>query len=222
MASLLAVAPAVASDPRSTYTLSMADGWYPRRACVFLEQTGLRRERLYNDVRFGGYLLYRYYPPHQVFIDDRNEIHEPLLTEIYEIYQTRDADAFSALLDRYGLDTALVRYNPPFAVHSPSGEALGWRGYSALWFPSREWSLVYWDDVAMVFVRRRSEAATRLANLESRLIRPDDLSWLRERLASDPSLAPLVAAEAARKLTDEPDCARAREVASWLVPAAAP
>jgi hypothetical protein len=157
-----------------------------------------------------------------VFIDDRNEIHEPLLTEIYEIYQRSDAAAFSALLARYGLDTALIRYNPPFEVQSPSGEHLGWRGYSALWFPSREWSLVYWDDVAMVLVRRSSEAAARLATLEYRLIRPDDLSWLHERLAGDPSLAPQVAAEAARKLADEPDCARAREVASWLTPPTAP
>ena len=76
----------------------------------------------------------------------------------------------------------------PIRVTSPSGESQGARGFSALWFPKAEWALVYWDDVAMVFVRREGAPTGLLEIHEYRVIQPDDLAHLERRLLEDPSL----------------------------------
>ena len=56
---------------------------------AFSRTTGLLPGRIYHDVRFGGWLIGRYFPRCQVFIDDRNEILERLLHELWQIWPNR-------------------------------------------------------------------------------------------------------------------------------------
>ena len=211
---VLAVSLAIAPWPR--FGLSFADDYFPSAACEFLDAEGLPGSQLYNDVRFGGYLINRYQPTRQVFQDDRNEIHEPLLREIWQILGSSDVPAWSGLLERWGIDTALVRYHPPIRVTSPAGEAQGNRGFSALWFPKTEWALVYWDDVAMVFVRRHGAPPGLLSHHEYRVIQPDDLAYLERRLVDDPGLLDRAIAESLRALKANPQSDRARYIATAL------
>jgi hypothetical protein len=90
------------------------------------------------------------------------------------------------------------------------------RGFSALWFPKAEWALVYWDDVAMVFVRREGAPATLLEHHEYRVIRPDDLAHLERRFLEDPSLLKQAVAESLRALDANPDSNRARHLVGAL------
>ena len=173
-------------------------------------------DQLYNDVRFGGYLIHRYGPERQVFQDDRNEIHEPLLRRIWKIFQSSNVRAWSNLLADYGADTALVRYHPPIRVSDPAGNDLGFRGFSTLWFPDTEWALVYWDDVAMVLVRRSAAPAGLLERHEYRVLRPDDLAHLEDRLAADPALLPVIARELERAARANPMSRRAQAVARLI------
>jgi len=199
------------------FGLGFARKFYPQRACDFLEDHDLLRGKLYNDVRFGGYLISRFYPPTKVFLDDRNEIHEPLLREIYGIFQSSDVAAWRRMLDRYGIDVALIRYNQSFRVVSPSGEQLGRRGFSPLWFPSSEWALLYWDDTAMVLAQRSTADPELVDRFEYRFIRPDDVENLERLVRTDPTVRGAVSAELARKLEDEPDCRRALDLAEMVM-----
>lgn len=210
------LAASMAISPWPRFGFSYTGNYFPSAACDFLDAEGLPESRLYNDVRFGGYLINRYYPARQVFQDDRNEIHEPLLREIWQILSTSDLPAWSAMLEGYGIDTALVRYHPPIRVTSPLGEIQGMRGFSALWFPKAEWGLVYWDDVAMVFVRRNGAPSNLLKQHEYRVIRPDDLAHLERRLLDDPYLFEQAVAESIRALDTSPESARARHIATAL------
>jgi hypothetical protein len=142
------VALSVVVAPPYHLGFSFAKSFYPSRACDFMEREGLLTNPIYNDVRFGGFLINRYFPPRRVFLDDRNEIHEPLLSEIYQLLQTSDQAGWQRMLDRYGIGSALVRYNQPFRVVSPTGEFVASRGFTALWFPSTGWALLYWDDTS--------------------------------------------------------------------------
>lgn len=213
---VLALSLAIAPWPR--FGLGFADDYYPERACDFLDDEGLPRQRLYNDVRFGGYLIHRYGPGRQVFQDDRNEIHEALLQRIWNIFQSSNVGAWSALLASYDIDAALVRYHPAIRVTDPAGADLGLRGFSTLWFPEVRWALVYWDDVAMVLVRRDDAAPGLLERHEYRAFRPDDLVHLEARLASDPVLRRAAAVEVARALRINPYSRRAREIAALSRP----
>ncbi len=201
----LVLALSLAASPHRHLALGWAEDYYPDRACEFMERERLPTGRLYNDVRFGGYLIGRHGPTRPVFIDDRNELHDGLLREIWDIMRRSDVEAWSRLMRRWELDTALVRYHAPIEVTTPDGRPLGRRGFSALWFPVDEWALVFWDDVAMVLVRRDTASARLLARHEYTTLRPDDLAHLERRLVSDPRLAPAVAEEAARAQRADPD-----------------
>jgi hypothetical protein len=212
--SVLALSLAIAPRPR--FGIGFAKDYYPDSACSFLDAEDLPTTQLYNDVRFGGYLIHRYWPERQVFQDDRNEIHEPLLLRIWEIFRSSNVSAWSDLLAGYGVDTALVRYHPPIRVTDPAGKDLGLRGFSTLWFPAREWALVYWDDVAMVFVRRHGAPAGLLERHEYHVLRPDDLAYLEDRLTGDRALIPVVAWELGRAVRSNPSSWRAREIAELI------
>ncbi len=200
-----------------------APGWgfsksfYPHGAWAFIEENGLRSKTMYNDVRFGGDLIRHYFPDRRTFLDDRNEIHEPLLREIHTILKSSDPGRWQAMLDRYGVELALVRYNPPFTVARPDGTVVGRRGFSALWFPSDRWALIYWDDAAMVFADRTTIDPTLIVRNEYRVIRPDDTEELKRRLAADPSLAMAVAAELSRALDGQPHSERALALSQYLI-----
>ncbi len=202
--------------PRAGF--GFAENWYPDRALRFIDDNGLDRGNLYNDVRFGGWLILDGYPDRQVFLDDRNEINEPLLKEIWEILSHSDVGAWDDLMDRWGIDTVLLRYHEPIRVTTPAGGDLGPRGFSALWFRPDRWALVYWDDVAMVLVRRTSVSESLLAQREYRVIRPDDLEHVAATLRANPTLRAAAAAELERALADDPGCGRARHLAEVLRP----
>jgi len=202
--------------PHAGFTF--AERWYPDRARRFLAENDLLDGPLYNDVRFGGWLIHQGYPDRLVFLDDRNEIHEPLLRQIWEIFGRSDVGAWEGLLERWRIDTVLLRYHEPIRVTTPDGEDLGRRGFSTLWFRSESWATVYWDDVAMVLVRRSSVPEAFLIEREYTLLHPDDLEHLVRTLEMDPELRPVVVQELQRALTDDPECGRARHLAKVLQP----
>lgn len=212
--SVLALSLVITPQPR--FGFGFAERYYPDSACSFLDAEGLPKDQLYNDVNFGGYLIHRYGPERQVFQDDRNEIHEPLLRRIWQIFQASDVAAWSEMLADYDADTALVRYHPPISVSDPAGNFLGLRGFSTLWFPAQEWALIYWDDVAMVLVRRHDAPAEWLQRNEYKAIRPDDLSELAKRVAADASFRSDVSRELERAIRSNQGGHRASAIADLL------
>lgn len=211
LVALLAVTAAVRPWPAMGF--SFADRWYPDRAWRFLTDHDLLEGRLYNDVHFGGWLSLQNHPLRQVFIDDRNEIHEGLLEEIWEIFSRSDVRAWEELLARWRIDTVLLRYHEPIEVSTPDGRDLGRRGFSTLWFPEQRWATVYWDDVAIVLVRRSSVTDAFLAAREYHHLHPDDLEHVVATLRENPALRDGMDLELQRALTDDPECLRARRLA---------
>jgi hypothetical protein len=212
----LAAAALLRPWPRAGFTF--ADRWYPDRAYAFCEANDLLRGRLYNDVRFGGWLILNSEPGRRVFLDDRNEVHEPLLEEIWQIFARSDVGAWQALLAGYRIDTVMLRYHEPIMVTDPDGRELGRRGFSALWFPTTRWAMVYWDDVAMILVRRESVSEDFMSEREYRVIRPDDLAHVFRNLEDDPTLRRRAETEVDRALSDDPGCRRADQIKKWLSP----
>ncbi|HEX9670545.1 MAG TPA: hypothetical protein VGC93_13820, partial [Thermoanaerobaculia bacterium] len=136
--------------------LGLEPGRFPEKSVDLLER---RRGvgNLYNDVAFGGYLLWRLYPPRQVFIDSRNEVRPDLL---HELARARaDERAWQALLDRYAIDAALVRNDVrlrPLVTLDAAGRPVRVEVHTAtdLLFPPERFARVYADDLAVLFVRR--------------------------------------------------------------------
>jgi hypothetical protein len=165
---------------------------YPVEAAAFVDREGLDG-RIFNEVAFGGYLIWRF-PDRPVFIDGRNEVYPELLADLFGAF--RDPARFWSLSERWGIEVAMLRYPaqrqrvrypgpPPRMVE---------RSWSEVFFPSRDWALVHWDDTAMVRVRRATADPDWLARHEL-VLNPDDWEWARARILAGELDAGRVAAE---------------------------
>jgi hypothetical protein len=198
--------------PPIAWGVGLAPGNEPRAAVDFVERERIGR-RLYNDVRFGGYLIWRRFPDARVFIDGRNEIYPGLLREVFG--SLNDSRAWEGFLARLEVDAAFLRYAPALEQVVRPG-AYGRRGrvsaraFSANHFPKEAWALVYWDDDAMIMLRRTPENAGVIARQEYRAIQPED--WRHDYAGVLSGRVPLgpILAELQRKTGEDPDCARAR------------
>jgi hypothetical protein len=165
---------------------------------------------LYNDVAFGGYLLWRLFPPRQVFLDSRNEVDPGLLREVGRARQ--DERRWLALMERHGIDGALVRYDErPRRVLELDGSST-WRTPSALLFPPDRYALVFWDDISMLFLRRRPEREAELAVAEYRAVQPEDWRHVLTRAVEEPGFREQVRQELQRRLAEDPPSRRALEL----------
>ena len=175
---------------------------------------------LYNNSAWGGYLLWRLYPPRRVFSDGRNEVDPGLLREIGAA--RRSNDAWNALLERYRIDGALVRYEDRLLeVIEPPGRPGGRPRVTrhtpdALFFPRADFALVAWDDAGMLLVRRTPERAARLSAREYRYVDPEDWRATLERAAGDPAFRRGALAELRRRLAEPPRSVRAEQLAAAL------
>ncbi|HEV8200337.1 MAG TPA: hypothetical protein VGS03_09975 [Candidatus Polarisedimenticolia bacterium] len=208
--------------PEPTFGLGLDAGNEPRRAVDFLEREAIPGP-LYNDVRFGGYLIWRRFPAEQVFIDSRNEIYGDLMRDIAA--SLKEPAAWNAFLDRHKIEAAFLRYNPTLqkvVYTAPDGShRTGERAFSATYFPIASWALVYWDDDVMVMLRRSPEHEETIARLEYRALQPDDwrFLWASALIGKVPP-GPILA-EVERKLREDPDCARAKALQERFAPFAA-
>jgi hypothetical protein len=195
------------------FGLGVQPGRYPVAAVEALE-TRPYMGPMYNDVAFGGYLAWRLYP-RRVFIDGRNEVDADLLKQV--VGARSDSRAWTALLDEFGIDRAMVRYDDRLIeVTDPSGNIVSRRTPNALLFPSSSFALVYWDDVSMVFVRRTEDNRERIHKDEYRFVHPEDRLRTLEAASTDPAFRDGVLAELERRLQQEPDCVRARALRNDL------
>lgn len=185
------------------------EDYYPEGAASFI-----LRERppafLWNEFTLGGYFIYRLYPTYKVFIDNREEPYYTLLDELRAAM--RSPATFAEHLDHWRINTAVTRYtSSPFVVAGPDGTRVerGWPFY----FEPRRWALVYWDDVALVFVRRSAVDDEFLARIEVKDFNPDDWRLHAIRAQADEDHRQAALRELSRKLAVDPSCDRAR----WLL-----
>lgn len=91
-------------DRNKTESISAA---YPERSAEFILTSGLQG-KMFNGYTFGGYLLWKLYPQHLVFIDGRG-----LDADVYldwkamtsaSLKEVEGRKEFEVLLDRYGID----------------------------------------------------------------------------------------------------------------------
>jgi hypothetical protein len=107
---------------------------YPLRALAYIDESGLADKRMYNTYNWGGYLLWRGY---EVYIDGRADVYlDEFMDEYVLAYQLRGD--WRRPLDRFDVEYILIESGASF---------------EALLEASDEWTRVYRDDQAVIFVR---------------------------------------------------------------------
>jgi hypothetical protein len=190
-------------------------GRFPEDAAAFLEKEQITVP-MFHEVAFGGYLLHRF-PDRPLFIDGRNEVYPEVLRRIHA--GQSDLPLFWRAIDDWKLDAALLRYpaGPQQVVYTaPDGtRRVEARSWSEVYFPRSRWALVYWDDVAMLRVRRSAFPAAWIAAHEW-ATNPDDWARVRQEISAGGLAIEQVRAELLRRAAQPPDSARARLLLSEL------
>ncbi len=136
-------------------------GWdpksYPQRTIDFLWAENIRGEIFNTDVWASALLVRGKGLRFPVFVDARLEAYpEDFWRDSY--YRVlRAAPGWEEVLARYGVECAIVRRTPGEA-DDRIGDVL---------FESPDWGLVYWDDWAMLFLRRHGRPPRNAEVLES-------------------------------------------------------
>ncbi len=130
--------------PRNTTwaAVGRADS-YPERAAEFV-QLYPEPMRMFNDYAWGGFLIYRLYPLHRVFIDGRADMYGADIMDDY-MKTSRVQTGWEAVLDKWNIDTVVWHKDWPLA---------------AMLRKTPGWDEVYHDGAASIF--RRAGAAPML------------------------------------------------------------
>jgi len=110
---------------------------YPAEAVDWLQQNR-PQARLFNQYRWGGYLIYRLWPGQKVFIDGRDDMYGSQLVLAYEKCVTAQP-GWDKLLDQWHIDTVLLS----------SKTAL-----SAVLDASPQWEKAFVAPKQVIFIRR--------------------------------------------------------------------
>ena len=109
---------------------------FPVDAADWIQENDLKGNG-FNHFPWGGYLLYRFWPDRLVFIDGQTDFYGEELTREYEEVITV-GESWETVLYKYEVEWALI----------PAGSDLA----EVLTYDST-WSLVYFDQTAVIFTR---------------------------------------------------------------------
>lgn len=169
--------------------------WVPEGALRYLDARGVEG-RVFNAFHFGGYITWRDFPRRVPIVDGRGFVPPSLLEEIH--FARAYPRSLARIQARYGLEAAVMDY--PRYAGDRAEDVIGLDADTALASP--DWALVYWDDVALVYVRRAGRYRAVVERDEYRHVKPALGVAGINRLMADPGRAGAVRAELNRNVTE--------------------
>jgi len=183
---------------------------YPERAVEFIKKTELLKRNkgnLYNTYNFGGYLIWNL-PEHKVFVDGRMQ---PYVDGIFDNYWNNfeSGKLWEETVKKYNIIAALM------TLPHTDGKTI--YNDSTKMFPKDDWALIYYDDVAMIYIRRIPELKGFVDKLEYQLLNPQamDFSYFQETLKTQADFEKALA-ETKRGLEINPQSYRLHFTLSYL------
>ena len=111
---------------------------------------------MYNSYDFGGFLSYQLGPERKIMMDGRY-IFFPLLNKEFSIQNriltSQHNNEWAEFLQHYNVDYAITKTQRIY-VQYPKNKIPFSLALTNIQFPRSEWALVYWDDKALVFLKR--------------------------------------------------------------------
>jgi tetratricopeptide (TPR) repeat protein len=152
----------------------------PDRAIRYLDDNGVSGH-MFHSYNMGGYLIWKTWPRRQVFVDGRNVEYGPVFIAL-AINWARP-EIWSRLDARWHFDYAVIGNSPRYVA-----EVLD---------ASSQWALVFWDDAALVYLRRTPANAALIRRDAYQLLKPNQSTFayltedLRDRRKAAAVLAEL-------------------------------
>lgn len=109
---------------------------FPEDAIGFIKENNICGP-IFNTSKFGGYLIWKFYPDRKVFIDGRWEVYGEDFVHAYAL-SLSDYRIFSALVKRYHINCVLLENRLSLCSRL---------------YKEKDWVLVYLDGLAAIFVK---------------------------------------------------------------------
>jgi len=183
------------ADARKSPGFGVNERFVPEGALRYLDARGVEG-RLFNAFHFGGYIEWRDFPRRAPLVDGRGFATPSLLEEIH--FARFHPEHLERLRVLFGLEAAVMDY--PTYAGDPVEEVLDPDADAALTSPG--WALVYWDDVALVYLRRGGRWAAVIERDEYRYVKPANGAAGIARLLGDPARATAARAELSRNVAE--------------------
>lgn len=156
----------------------LQENLFPIGACQFVQAQNIRGT-MYNTYHMGGYIEWALGMDRKIFMDGRY-IFQPLLVEHARLdgalFKNPRAEDWQIFLNRYGVDYAIVDYGS-FTIPSKGKTPFSLSSVNFM-FPRSDWALVYWDDAALVFLKRTASRAPLIGKFEYRALWPYNLEQM--------------------------------------------
>ena len=138
---------------------------HPVAADRYIEQNRIRGP-MFHEWWYSGFVVWRHYPERSSFMDWIEAYGPEIVSEYKEIAQA--GPRATALMDRWKINYFFLQ-SPDPASRPPSG-----RDIYTLLSESPDWGLVYWDGIAVIYLRRDAENAPLLRRFEYHYLNPVD------------------------------------------------
>jgi tetratricopeptide (TPR) repeat protein len=183
------------ADPRKVPGFTVNERLVPEGALRYLDSRDIGG-RVFNAFHFGGYIAWRDFPRRVPILDGRGFMEPSLLEEIH--FARAYPQHLARLQARFGLEIAVMDY----AMYEGDAveDVLGPDADPALTSP--DWALVYWDDYALVYLRRGGRYAAVIDRDEYRHVKPASGTAGIARLLRDPARVAAVRAELNRNVAE--------------------
>ncbi len=146
--------------------------YFPLRAVAKLKSYALPGN-IYNADQFGGLLEWTFYPQRRTLTDGRNELFAAFIA--FDARARHDSRAWHDMIARYDLALSVDEYaREKIEVVDVQSNERRMLPASLVRYRRRDWALIAFDDVAMVFARRDKFSPEALAPIEYRWLVPDD------------------------------------------------
>jgi hypothetical protein len=114
---------------------------FPEKITTYLKANPVQGE-MFNDIRYGGYLIWNLYPGKKVFIDGRLVIRPPRFFADYLAIE-ENPGLFPSVSDKFNITQVIL----PSAIFDRSLKLIKWL------YESNQWHLEYTDGTSLLFVR---------------------------------------------------------------------
>jgi len=155
------------ADRKQTFGFGINDASVPEGALRYMDRMGISG-RMFNLFDWGGYVNWRDYPMRSVFIDARAALPPEFREKADVDYAVQNPAVLDALQKRYGFETLLL----PYPLLSKSSLLSDSFSDQDILVSSTDWKLVYWDDLALVYVRKGGAYDRGVADDAYRFVRP--------------------------------------------------
>jgi Tfp pilus assembly protein PilF len=174
---------------------------FPVEAADFVEQAGIK-EHVFSTMEYGGYFIWRWYPERRVFIDGRVD---PYGAEFFRLYgrMLASSAAFDSVVAAYDINCCVLPAPP-----SNTPATARYLGRTLAERPG--WALVYWDDLALVYVRDIPEHAELIRTHAYHALVPTLLGLPEGSQAEEPGFLTALESEAERAVEENPGSRLAR------------